>query len=171
VGLRTFGINTPERSAGGPSIAKNAAVWKEGTNYFVISLPQKTSVIRGKVEVTEVFSYGCPVCNRFLPYMNKLESGLPSNVVVDYVPASFSPYEDWPMFQRAYLTAQALGIADRAHDAMFDAIWKTGELSIIDPSTGQLKSQLPTIQDAARFYHRVTGVSEAQWSTARTEWT
>ena len=148
---------------GGPSIAKDVPVWKEGTNYFLIVPPQQTSVGRGKVEVTEVFSYGCPVCARYLPDMNKLKSSLPANVVFDYVPASFNPYEDWPMFQRAYLTAQVLGVADRAHDAMFDAIWKTGELSIIDPSSGQLKSQLPTIADAARFYHRTTGVSETDF--------
>ena len=34
------------------------------------------------------------------------------------------------MFQRAYLAAQSLGIAERTHQAMFDAVWKTGEESL-----------------------------------------
>ena len=39
------------------------------------------------------------------------------------------------MLQRAYFTAQALGIAERTHQAMFDAVWKTGELAMQVPST------------------------------------
>ena len=62
------------------------------------------------------------------------------------------------MFQRAFFAAQALGIADRTHDAMFNAIWNTGELAVSDPNTHQLKKPLPSIEDAARFYSRVAGV-------------
>ena len=150
----------------GSSPAKDAPDWKEGTHYFLISPAQPTSLPPGKVEVTEVFSYGCPICNRFLPVMHKLASSLPASAVVDYVPASFIPSEDWPMFQRAYITAQVLGVADRAHDAMFAAVWETGELGTLDPVTQRLKAHLPTIEDAARFYHRVTGVSVADFTGA-----
>ena len=70
------------------------------------------------------------------------------------------------MFQRAYVTAQMLGIADTTHEAMFDAVWKTGDLAIIDQGTGQLKARLPTIEDAARFYNRTAGVSVADFVAA-----
>ncbi len=149
----------------GSSAGKDTS-WTEGKHYFLIAPPQPTSVPRGKVEVTEVFSYGCPVCNRFLPVMHKLKSSLPANAVLDYVPASFNAAEDWPMFQRAYITAQILGVADRAHDAMFSAIWKTGELAIMNPSGNVLKNPLPSINDVARFYHRTTGVSVANFLAA-----
>lgn len=145
---------------------KDPAPWIEGKDYFSIVPAQPTSLPKGKVTVTEVFSYGCPYCNSYLPILSKLKQALPANVVVDYLPASFNPGEDWPMFQRAYLTAQILGVADKAHEAMFDAVWKTGELAILDPSTGQLKTHLPTIEDAARFYSRVTGVSVADFVAA-----
>ena len=56
------------------------------------------------------------------------------------------------MFQRAYFAAKALGVADKAHDAMFDAVWKSGELAIMDKATNTLKKPLPTIEDAAKFY-------------------
>ena len=57
------------------------------------------------------------------------------------------------MFQLAYVTAQTLGIADRTHEAMYDAVWTTGELATTD-RWGTLKSPLPTIEDAARFYQK-----------------
>jgi thiol:disulfide interchange protein DsbA len=106
----------------------------------------------GKVEVTEVFSYACPACNLFVPTMHKLKASLPPNAVLDFLPASFNPSEDWPMFQLAYLTAQTLGVADQTHDAMFDAVWQGGDLAVIDPATRAVKSRLPTIEDAAKFY-------------------
>lgn len=146
-----------------PSEGKDEPPWTEGRNYFLVVPTQPTSLPHGKVEVTEVFSYGCIACNHFAPFMRKLKKGLPANAVVNYMPAGFNPPEDWPMFQRAYLTAEILGVADRAHEAMFDAVWKTGELAIVDPTTRTLKKQLPTIEDAARFYNRVTGVSASEF--------
>lgn len=139
--------------------------WTEGRNYFLIQPPHPTSLPAGKVEVTEVFSYACPACNQFRPTMHKLVRSVPANVVVDYVPAAFNPAEDWPMFQLAYCTAQALGVAEQTHDAMFDAVWTSGELATTDSSTGSLKSHMPTIEDAARFYEKRAGVPTAKFLT------
>jgi thiol:disulfide interchange protein DsbA len=137
--------------------------WVEGRNYFQIAQPQRTGLPAGKVLVTEVFSYACPACNQFQPYMQKLVKSLPANVVVDYVPAAFNPAEDWPMFQLAYATAQSFGVADKAHDAMFTAVWTTGELATTDLGSGTLKTRMPTIEDAARFYQKQTGVPAAKF--------
>lgn len=134
-----------------------APTWKEGVNYFLVSQPHKPEVGLGKVEVTEAFSYACPACNQFQPTMRKLKSSLPGNVVVDYLPAAFNTVEDWPMFQLAYLTAQALGVDLQNHDAMFDAVWGTGELAVTDASHN-LKSRMPTIEDAAKFYNKRANV-------------
>lgn len=138
--------------------ARSAPTWTEGVNYFLIVPPHATSLPAGKVQVTEVFSYACPACNLFVPTMHKLKASLPPNAVLDYLPASFNPAEDWPMFQLAYLTAQNLGVADQAHDAMFKAVWQTNELAVIDPATRGIKSRLPTIEDAAKFYKTQAGV-------------
>ena len=140
-----------------------AATWSEGTHYVRLAPPQQTTVPAGKVEVMEVFSYACPACNAFQPVMEKLRSTLPPNAQLVYLPAAFNPQEDWPMFQRAYLAAQALGIAERTHQAMFDAVWKTGELAVTTPGTNRLKDPLPSIADAARFYARVAGVNPQQF--------
>jgi thiol:disulfide interchange protein DsbA len=74
------------------------------------------------------------------------------------VAAAFNTAEDWPMFQRAYYTAQLLDVDKRTHDAMFDAVWKSGELAVVDMRTQRIKVPAPSIEDAARFYARVAGV-------------
>ncbi|HKD54587.1 MAG TPA: thiol:disulfide interchange protein DsbA/DsbL [Steroidobacteraceae bacterium] len=141
-----------------PMIA-DAATWTEGTNYVRVIPAQQTSVPPGKVEVMEVFSYGCPACNAFQPVIEQLRQHLPPNAQMVFLPASFNnTAEDWPMFQRAFFAAQLLGIADRTHQAMYDAVWKTGELATVDQSTHRLKDPQPTIEAAARFYQRVAAV-------------
>src|SRR5271165_5643692 len=150
------------------SASAHGATWTEGVNYFLIAPARPTSLAAGKVEVTEVFSYACPACNAFVPTMHKLKQSLPPNAVLDYIPAAFNTSEDWPMFQLAYCTAQTLGIAEQTHDAMFDAVWGSGELAISDPATGRLKEHMPTIEDAARFYERRAAVPAAKFlSTAK----
>ncbi|HEX2790560.1 MAG TPA: S8 family serine peptidase [Steroidobacteraceae bacterium] len=141
--------------------------WTAGVHYFVINPAQPTGLPSGKIEVTEVFSYACPGCNRFYPVADRLQASLPANAVMDYLPAAFRPDEDWPMFQRAYLTAKEMGIDQRSHDAMFDAVWKTGELAVLDPATQRAKRPAPGIADAAGFYAKVAGVKpEAFLATA-----
>lgn len=145
--------------------AAAAETWTEGRHYFRI--PQPVPPRPGAVTVTEVFSYGCPACNSYFPYMESLEKKLPAGVTAEYVPASWVAAENWPLFQRAYLTAKALGVAKQAHTAMFQAIWgPNGELAITDPRTGRIRSPLPSMQDVARFYERVTKVPAAKFIDA-----
>ncbi len=143
-----------------------AADWVPGKQYSVIPQAQRTNVAPGKVEVMEVFSYGCPHCSQFRPVMKKLKAALPANVQFVYLPASWNAAENWPTFQRAYLTAQSLGVADKGHDAMFDAIWNTGELAVLETDGRSLKKTLPTIEDIARLYQRVAGVKPADFVAA-----
>ena len=128
--------------------------WIEGKNYFRIEPAQPKATSTDKIEVTEVFSYGCPACNQFHPVVGQLAASLPSNAVMAYLPASFIPQENWPMLQRAYFTAKALGVAEKCNDAMYDAVWKSGELSAMNQTGTGLKPHdaLPTIEDAAKVY-------------------
>ena len=151
------------------AVAQDAATqWQAGKNYFVIDPPLPTQT-GDKIEVTEVFSYGCPACNFAHTYVDTLRKHLPANAQMDFVPASFNKAEDWEVFQRAYLTAKALGIAEKAHDAMFDAVWKTGELAIYDASN-RIKSPLPTIEDVAKFYAKY-GVKADQFAATANSFT
>ena len=127
--------------------------WVEGKNYFRIDPAQPTSH-PGKIEVTEVFSYACPACNQFHATVDQIAKSLPANAVMTYLPASFRPDENWPVYQRAFYAAQALGVVDKTYDAMFDAVWKSGELATYDLQAGKLKPHdaWPKIEDIAKFY-------------------
>jgi thiol:disulfide interchange protein DsbA len=59
-----------------------------------------------------------------------------------------------------------LGVAEKAHQPIFDAVWKTGELAVVDPITHRSKSPLPTLEDAARCYGRITGVKPKEFLRA-----
>jgi protein dithiol oxidoreductase (disulfide-forming) len=152
----------PAAAASTPAPASNAAPaapfvdngkWVEGKDYTVIDPAQPKLTGTDKVEVVEAFSYGCPACNAYHPTMNELVKELPSNAVVAFLPASFMPQENWPNFQRAYLTAQVMGVADKGNDAMYEAVWNTKELSSESESGGlKPKEALPTIDDMAKVY-------------------
>ena len=127
--------------------------WVEGKNYFVIDPAQPTSH-PGKIEVTEVFSFGCPACNQFHTTADQIAKSLPSDAVMNYLPSNMRPDENWTIYQRAYFAAQALGVADKSYDAMFDATWKTGETATYDLAAGRPKPRAawPTIETLAKFY-------------------
>ncbi|MGH8184424.1 MAG: thiol:disulfide interchange protein DsbA/DsbL [Rhodanobacteraceae bacterium] len=143
--------------------------WTEGQQYFAIPNPQPTNQ-PDKVVVTEVFSFGCPACNQFEPYLDKLRAELPKGTVLEFVPASWHANEDWPVFQRAWFTARALGVDTPAsHDAMFKAIWgPNGPLQTYDQATQAPKAadKLPTIQDVAKFYAKYGAKPEQFVATA-----
>jgi thiol:disulfide interchange protein DsbA len=140
------------------TIAHAADKWQEDVHYFRVPAALGTST-PGKVEVLDVFSYGCPACNAFEPAWNQIRSTLPPQARVAYVHASFNPQENWPVFQRAFLAAQAMGVADAHHDAFYDAVWRpNGKLAIMDEHH-HLMSKLPSLQDIAHFYAQF-GVNE-----------
>ena len=72
------------------------------------------------------------------------------------------------MFQRAYYTAQALGIADKSHDATFDAVWKEtdSKLRISDAVTHQPIKPMPTTEDVAQFFTKYGVKAEDAVATA-----
>lgn len=140
--------------------------FEAGKNWFAVEPPQPTST-GDRVEVVEVFSYACPACNAFLPTMDKLKAALPADAELIYLPASFRSDEDWPVFQRAYYTAQALGIAGKTHPATFDAVWKEdGTLHIADATTHRPLKPLPTIENVAAFYAKFGVKAEDVVATA-----
>lgn len=93
-----------------------AAPFTEGVEYVTIAHPQRYAP-QGKVEVVEVFSYGCIHCYHFSRDADQLSRSLPPGVSFHYVPASFN--EAWEPFARAFYAAQELGVAKRTHMALF----------------------------------------------------
>ena len=139
--------------------------YEAGKHYFLVEPPQPTTT-GDKVEVLEVFSYACPACNAFRPFADKIKASLPKNAEMAYLPAAFRADEDWPVFQRAFLAAKVLGLVDKTHDAMFDAVWKDGTLKITDPVTHKIVNPMPTIDDVAKFYAKYGVTAEDFAGTA-----
>jgi len=91
--------------------------------YELVKPPQPTDT-PGKVEVVDVFWYGCPHCFRFLPVMEEFEKSKPEYVEIRRMPAIFR--DSWVAHARAYYTARLLGIAEQVHRPIFDAIHVEG---------------------------------------------
>lgn len=146
-----------------PLAAQAQLRWVEGQHYRQLPQPVPAAVPAGKIEVTEVFSYGCIYCFRAKDQIQQLAAGLPADAVMTYVHAAFNPGEAWPMFQRAFYTAQALGVAASTHEQMFTSIWESGEFPLRDPRTGGIRKPLPTLDDAAAFYQKYAAVNPASF--------
>lgn len=99
-----------------PSMAEE---YTENMHYELVTPPQPTSVA-DKVEVVELFWYGCPHCYQFEPTLQKWIKAKPANVAFVRVPGIFRP--EWSVLARAYYTAEALGVLDKVHDPIFGAV-------------------------------------------------
>ncbi|HMB56623.1 MAG TPA: thiol:disulfide interchange protein DsbA/DsbL, partial [Arenimonas sp.] len=69
----------------------------------------------------EVFGYVCIHCAHFQPYVDAWKKKLPADVRYEYVPAAFG--NPWDNFARAFYAAQMLGVQEKTHDAVFNAIF------------------------------------------------
>ena len=91
----------------------------EAVGYETLSPAQPTHNPE-KIEVIEFFWYGCPHCYSLEPLMGAWLKNLPKNVEFIRQPAVFS--ELWGKHAKAYFTAEALGVVDKVHADLFDAI-------------------------------------------------
>jgi thiol:disulfide interchange protein DsbA len=95
------------------------APYTEGNEYVTLPAPHQRYSSEGKIEVVEVFSYGCIHCAQFAPTAAALRKQLPAGVTMKMVPAPFSA--QWVPFARAFYAAKQLGVLDRTHMQLFDA--------------------------------------------------
>lgn len=102
-----------------PALAP-AATFKEKIHYERVQ-PAVPSSVEGKVEVVEMFWYGCPHCYNLEPHVKRWLKRKPKNAEFVRIPAIFGR-PDWVLHARAYYTAEVLGVLDKTHEAMFDAI-------------------------------------------------
>ncbi len=90
-----------------------------GKHYRPVTPPQPVAT-PGKIEVLEVFWYGCPHCYDFEPYLERWRSAAPADVELRRLPAVFR--KDWQVHAQAYYAAEALGVLDRVHATLFKAL-------------------------------------------------
>ncbi|CAN0425212.1 unnamed protein product, partial [Phaeothamnion confervicola] len=95
-----------------------------GQHYQEIKPAIATSAAEGKVEVLELFWYGCSHCYAFEPQLIEWAKSKPDYVEFVRVPAVFA--HNWEIHARAYYAAQQLGVLEKIHQPLFDAIHKQG---------------------------------------------
>ncbi len=106
------------------AVGVHAAEYAEGVEYERISPPAPTSVDEGRVEVVEVFWYGCPHCYDFEPYVEQWLTSKPQMAEFIRLPAVLNP--SWVTHARAYYALETMGEADRVHKTLFQAMHEQG---------------------------------------------
>lgn len=102
-----------------------AAGIDEGIEYKTISPRVDNQISDKQTEVVELFWYGCPHCFHFEPELLEWLKHKPKNVNFVRVPAVFNP--GWRILAQAFYTAKVLGVLDKTHEALFNAIHVKGQ--------------------------------------------
>ena len=101
------------------ALSADSANYKAGVDYGLITPVQPTDA-PDKLEVVEIFWYGCPHCYHFEPTLDPWAKDLPKDVSFYRLPAIFSPV--WEVHARAYFTAEILDVLDESHSALFHTL-------------------------------------------------
>jgi thiol:disulfide interchange protein DsbA len=151
----TFSIRACAAAPDAAPAASSMSQWQAGVNYTVLGYPLPPTLPKGKVEVAEVFWYGCSHCYHLDPYLEMWKKSKPAFVEFVRIPVMWGPSHR--QHARLYYTMQKLGRGD-LHTKIFDAIQQGGKLMMA-----------PT-DDAARAMHlaffKENGVTEQQFNEA-----
>lgn len=76
-----------------------------------------------KIEVTEMFWYGCPHCFQLEPTLAAWVKKLGKDVEFKRIPGIARP--DWAPAAKAFYAMETLGVSEKLHTPLFEAIHKT----------------------------------------------
>ena len=114
-----------------------------GKDYQLINPPQPTNSGK-KIEIIEFFYYGCPGCNQLQPRLKVWLKRMPADVEFRREPAVFR--DTWMPLTTAYHAFDAMGLVDKLHDEVFNAIHKQHSLE----EKGLLQDQKPLFDWVAK---------------------
>lgn len=100
------------------SLAANAEL-QPGKDYKLVSPPQSVETGK-KIEVLEVFYYGCSHCFDLEPVIVPWIKRLPRDVAFRRMPAAIR--DSWVPLAKAFYAAEALNAVDKLHADMFNDI-------------------------------------------------
>jgi thiol:disulfide interchange protein DsbA len=99
--------------------------WQAGVNYVLLEKPQPPSVASGKVEVDEVFWYGCGHCFALDPALESWKQEKAPYIEFVRIPVIWGPVHR--QHAKLFYTLQALGRAD-LHTVVFNTIHREGNM-------------------------------------------
>jgi len=129
----------PVIAAEAQGAAHGLSRWQEGKHYRRLSPEIPVNVAPGKVEVIEIFWYGCGACYTLDPFLERWKkNGKSAHVEFVRVPVTWNAGAK--SHARLYYTLQALKQDERLHTKVFDTIFRTGNglLSRDEASTANI---------------------------------
>jgi thiol:disulfide interchange protein DsbA len=97
--------------------------------YKLINPPQRTDTGK-KIEVIEFFSYACPHCADFEPFLQDWLKRKPKDVQYRMVPMVFR--ENWRPLAKLFYTLEQMGLVERYHMKVYDAIHRQNQQLFTD---------------------------------------
>jgi thiol:disulfide interchange protein DsbA len=95
------------------------ALYIEGTHYERLPEPVRTADPT-RLEVVELFWYGCSHCFQFEPLLAKWEPALPKDVDFHRSPAMWNKL--MAVHAQAFYAAEALGVLNKVNQPLFEAL-------------------------------------------------
>lgn len=99
----------------------------EGKDYVALSNPAPPAT-PGKVEVIEFFSYTCPHCYSLEPSAQEWLKRKSDQVTFVRIAVAFGA--SWEPSARAYYAAEALGVLDKIHPLLFEAVHRNPRMNL-----------------------------------------
>jgi len=118
--LRNFAVGIVLLAAFAASAG--AQGYAEGKEYLRLRNPMPVETGKN-IEVVEFFSYGCPHCAEFEPFLQTWVKAKPADVTVRRIPVMFQPR--WESLARVYYVLDAMG-EDKLTPDVFAAIHGKG---------------------------------------------
>lgn len=131
-----------------------------GRDYQVVDPRAPVDAPQGKIEVVEFFWYSCPHCNAFEPLLDEWIRKLPKDVAFRRVPVAFR--DDFVPQQRLYYALEAMGLVDKLHAKVFQAIHGPGSQAKAQTGGAVQSSKLSTAAMIGPWIAS-QGVNEAQF--------
>jgi len=100
------------------------ANFQSGVHYTELAKPVQTAD-PSKIEVVELFWYGCPHCDALDPALEAWKAQLPEDVQFVRMPVVFG--RNWEMHARMFWVAKNLGILDQVHQPLFNALHRENQ--------------------------------------------
>jgi thiol:disulfide interchange protein DsbA len=129
--------------------------WKAGVNYMPLVPAQPTNVAPGKVEVVEVFWFGCPHCGALEPFIQSWMKNKPEYVEFVRVPVMWGPVHR--AHAKLFYLLRALNRTD-LDQKVFDTIHKDGNMLVSNDEQVTRKMQLD--------FFKANGVSAEDFNKA-----
>ena len=126
--IKSLAILMLSLSTAGISTLAMAEAPKIGAAFDAVTQPIPTDNA-AKIEVTEIFWYGCSHCYSMDAPLNAWVKKLPSDVYFKRVPGLPNP--SWAPMAKAFYAMETLGVAEKLHTPLFEAIHKQ---KVLDPT-------------------------------------